>query len=68
MSDEETRDRLMKLEVITGADARSGLRGEVRDMRDDVTRIYDRLRGMELRLYTIVGGIAVAAWLREYLL
>lgn len=68
MSDEETRDRLMKLEVITGADARSGLRGEVRDMCDDVTRIYDRIRGMELRLYTIVGGIAVAAWLREYLL
>lgn len=63
MSDEETRERLMRLEMFTGVDdPKSGLRAEVRETREDVRAIYERIRMMELRLYTIAGGVGVAAW------
>lgn len=65
MSEHEMRERLSKLEAIVGADANSGVRGEVGDLRESVKVIFDRIRSFELRFYAFIGGGAVVVWLLE---
>lgn len=69
MSDAELRDRLMRLETFTGVnDPEAGLRGEIKQTREDVRGIYERMRAMELRGYTIAGGGIAVIWLIQNLL
>lgn len=65
MSEQETRDRITRLETTIGESSDDGLRGEINDMKESVKTIFDRLRTFEVRLYSIIGGGVVVVWIME---
>ena len=58
MSEQELRERLIKVETIVGDDGDSGLRG-------DMKILFDRLRQIEMRMYMAVGGGMVVVFIIE---